>query len=240
MVYPDFNYDYMQSVAVNFEYNPDVLPVIPSQINFKGSSMTEFDMGDYDWKYVYNWTSMFYECTSLQNIYNFPDNAVAYGSILFMFYKCVNLVELPYFNTEYVGSFDYAFAFCNNITELPQYNLRNALSILSMCSNCESLVTIPQLDCHKVVYADAAFASCSSLENVGGLTDIKCNISFNYSPKLTHQSLENIINGLYDFNYWYETPDSRQGTLSLSSTSFALLTEEDITIATNKGWRITT
>lgn len=61
--------------------------------------------------------------------------------------------------------------------------------------------------------------------------------------KLTYESLMNVINGLYDLNISYKVAEG--GTLYrqkviMSSASIAKLTNDEIAIATNKGWDITT
>ena len=63
------------------------------------------------------------------------------------------------------------------------------------------------------------------------------------STKLTHDSLMNVINGLFDLNITYKVAEG--GTLyrqkiRLSSTSVAKLTNDEIAIATAKGWDIVT
>ena len=63
------------------------------------------------------------------------------------------------------------------------------------------------------------------------------------STDLTYESLMNVINGLYDLNISYKVAEG--GTLYrqkviMSSASIAKLTDDEIAIATNKGWDITT
>lgn len=61
------------------------------------------------------------------------------------------------------------------------------------------------------------------------------------STGLTHDSLMNVINGLYDLNLTYNVAGG--GTLYtqqlvLGETNLAKLTEDEIAIATNKGWTV--
>ena len=67
------------------------------------------------------------------------------------------------------------------------------------------------------------------------------NIDFSSHSNLTHDSLMNIINGLYDLNLTYNVANG--GTLytqklTLGATNIAKLTAEEIAIATNKGWTV--
>ena len=58
---------------------------------------------------------------------------------------------------------------------------------------------------------------------------------------LTHESLMNVINNLYDLNLTYDVANG--GTLytqslQLGADNIAKLTAEEIAIATNKGWTV--
>lgn len=60
----------------------------------------------------------------------------------------------------------------------------------------------------------------------------------NWMQKLTKESLLNIFNGLYDLNLLGFT-FVNQPTIKLGATNFSRLTDEDIKIATDKGWIVT-
>ena len=62
------------------------------------------------------------------------------------------------------------------------------------------------------------------------------NYTLNLLPcsKLTHDSLMNIINNLYDI----KTKGCNAQNLILGYTNLTKLTEEEIAIATNKGWTV--
>ena len=59
-----------------------------------------------------------------------------------------------------------------------------------------------------------------------------CDLSS--ATKLTHESLMNVINNLYDI----KTKGCNAQPLVLGSTNLAKLTAEEIAIATNKGWNV--
>lgn len=109
---------------------------------------------------------------------------------------------------------------------------------------CKNLTTIPQLDTSKMTDIDYAFIGCSSLVNFGGLLNIGqaylTTASANYSKykydlssctNLTHDSLMNVINNLYDI----ATAGVQSQQLVLGSKNIAKLTAEEIAIATEKG-----
>ena len=99
------------------------------------------------------------------------------------------------------------------------------------------------------------FGSSSNLTTIEGFynlgmaynqnTEYYGNYTLNLrnQTKLTYESLMNVINGLYDLNISYKVAEG--GTLYrqkviMSSASIAKLTNDEIAIATNKGWDITT
>ena len=60
-----------------------------------------------------------------------------------------------------------------------------------------------------------------------------------YLPNLTVESLLSIIDGLYDFTSNGETPSSSQGQIEFGTTNLNKLTDEQKTVAVNKGWTLT-
>ena len=126
-------------------------------------------------------------------------------------------------------------------------NMKNTFYI------CYALHTIQLLDCGKVISLDSFISSSTGLVNLGGFKDIgkgftqKTNnyssyrINLGSANKLTHDSLMNVINNLYDLNITYNVAGG--GTLytqklNLGSTNMAKLTAEEIAIATAKGWTV--
>jgi surface protein len=129
-------------------------------------------------------------------------------------------LDLSKWDTSKVSNMDYAF----NMSSLKSLSSLRAdsLSISSYLS---------------------PFGSNYSLVDFGGFINLKSNWNGSYSVEtlksLSHQSLVNILNGLYDFIGNSETPKSSQGKIRFGSTHLANLSEEEIAIATNKGWTLT-
>lgn len=122
------------------------------------------------------------------------------------------------------------------------------LRAYSIVQNCTNLKKLSSFDGSLMI---AGGSSCISgainLEDFGGIinlgkafrttasennSDYQMNVSKN--TKLTHESLMNIINGLYDIKSAGVKPQQ----LILGSTNLVKLTEDEIAIATNKGWNI--
>ena len=74
------------------------------------------------------------------------------------------------------------------------------------------------------------FHQCSSLEEIH-LKQFSHDFDITASTKFTTEALHEIINNLFDV-----APFSRK--LKMGSTNLAKLSEEYVTIATNKGWTL--
>lgn len=133
------------------------------------------------------------------------------------------VVRLPYLETSHMTTLSYAFQRCNRLIEMQE------------------------LDAGNIINVNQAFASCSSLEDFGGLKDLgkaylttqsanytnyKLNLS--NASALTHESLMNVINKLYDI----ASLGVQTQQVDLTGTSLELLTPEEIAIATDKGWTV--
>lgn len=81
-----------------------------------------------------------------------------------------------------------------------------------------------------------------ALVDFGGFIGLKYSMNrgdcFKKCTSLSHQSLLNILNGLYDFTGNGETPTSNQGQLGFPQTLMDMLSEDDKLIAINKGWTL--
>lgn len=170
-----------------------------------------------------------------------------------LFQNCYNLKKVPNMDTTKIQSMSYMFYNCEKITEIPQYNTGNTVLMSRIFFGCTALTKIPKLNAEKVNNIDSAFYNCYNLIDFGGLENLgkgytsKSNYSSSYTlnisscTKLTHDSLMNVINNLYDLNLTYNVAGG--GTLyrqylRLSTTSNALLSDEEKQIATDKGWDI--
>ena len=101
---------------------------------------------------------------------------------------------------------------------------------------CPNLVSVD-----KVVFAEKAagngfggsFQQLPNLESIVFEGVIAAGISFQWSPKLTHDSLMSIIAALKDL-----TGTDKTYTLTIGATNYAKLTQEEVEIAQNKGWLV--
>ena len=116
-----------------------------------------------------------------------------------------------------------------------------------MFNNCTALAAVPLLNTSKVLNLTSMFYGCNNLENIGGFQNLgnaylttrpinygSYELDLRSSKKLTHDSLMNVINNLYDI----ATKGCKAQKLTLGTDNMAKLTAEEIAIATNKGWTV--
>ena len=164
-----------------------------------------------------------------------------------MFKGCSSLKQIPLLNTKSCNLMQEMFSGCSSITEIPELDTSNVISMWYMFFKCTSLTTVPMLDASKIINVYNMFNNCSSLVTLGGLKNLGMSYPTNWienvseatlnlsdSPLLTHDSLMNVINNLYDI----KSKGVKTQTLQLGNTNKAKLPAEEIAIATNKGWNV--
>ena len=164
-------------------------------------------------------------------------------------YKAMELIKsIPPITIEStVTELKTMFSGCISLTTIPLFDKSKVTNMINMFYNCKSLTTIPLFDASKVTSLSYMFNSCSNLESIGGfqnlgnsyLTTSSINntsyeLNLSSSTKITHDSLMNVINNLYDI----ATKGCKAQKLTLGTTNKAKLTAEEIAIATNKGWTV--
>lgn len=158
-----------------------------------------------------------------------------------MFLDCDSMTTVPLYNTSNVTNMNGMFESCNALTTVPQFDTSKVTDMSYMFFQCYSLTTVPLFDTSSVTDVRAMFEQCYSLTTVGGLKDLgkqsslaPLNGLFGSTDNLTYESAMNVINNLYD----RATAGYSVLTLWFPDNVLALLSDEDIAIATNKGWTI--
>ena len=157
------------------------------------------------------------------------------------------LEEIPQIDTSNVTNMFYMFYNCRNIKEIPVLNTANVTIMGNMFSDCRNLIKIPTLNTISVNYIYGAFTYCRELTTIGGLENLgqayETTQNANYSyytlnlsscSKLTHDSLMNVINNLYDI----KTKGCKAQQLVLGSTNISKLSAEELQICTERGWSV--
>lgn len=150
-----------------------------------------------------------------------------------MFSNCTNLMQVPLLNTANVMHFDDMFYNCSSLTVIPQFNTSSLYSANLMLAGCSKLISVPLLDFTNAKELRSILLACSELVELGGFTNLSVNLDLSSSRKLTAESILNVINQAKDLSGTGGT-----ATLTLGTTNISKLTEEQIAIATSKGWTL--
>lgn len=198
-----------------------------------------------------DWTSAFEGCVSMVNTakyYTIEPNDHTYGDIKLSrcFYNCNSLTVAPVVSTSGRNTYaDYMYYRCSALTT-PFEAYNNVVNAEYMYYSCSTLpkMTTSSINLGKCANVNYMFAYCTSLTNVGTYSSATVvdlgkvehltgtQTMFYATNALSATALKAIINGLYD----RATAGYSVLTLYLGSTNLARLTEDDIAIATNKGW----
>lgn len=149
-----------------------------------------------------------------------------------MFSNCTNLMQVPLLNTANVMHFDDMFYNCTSLTTIPQFDTTNLYSAQLMFGGCSKLVSLPLLDFTKAEQLRSMLLGCSELTDLKGFTNLSVSLDLSSSRKLTADSIMNVINEAKDLS------ETGSATLTLGSTNISKLTEEQIAIASSKGWTL--
>ena len=216
---------------------------------------------------VTNMNRMFYECSSLKNVPLFDTSKITDISYMFAFDTLLSGAA-PNFNLSSATNVRNMFMNCSRLTSVPQYDLSNVVTLGPFLYGCSGLTSIPDFNttkatnysetfkyCYNVVSIGLldmssatevydTFGNCGELENITGVTNCGKgftgtsssyhNLSFSSCSKITKQSCLNIFNTIYDMTNTSVT----DAKITLHATTKALLSADDIAIATNKGWTI--
>ena len=252
-----FNSCAMKSLDLS---NFDTSNVTNMSYMFYSSGIEELDLSSFDTSNVTNMSSMFMSCLKITelDLSNFVTSNVT--DMNWIFHSCSKLNKLTLgdkFNTSLIKSMSGMFASCTKLIELDlsSFDTSNVTDMSTMFSSCQSLtdLDLSSFDMSKVTNVSSMFQSTSKLTNL----KFGKNLGKSYTQKttkysqytlsvsseyLTYDSLMDVINNLYDLNLSYDVANG--GTLYRQELNIGYknrlrLTEEEIAIATNKGWNVT-
>ena len=190
---------------------PDTSNVTDMKYMFTGCySLTTLDLSNFNTAACANMSEMFNGCYRLTSLDVGNFNTAACTSMSGMFYSCSGLtsLDLSNFDTSNVMNMENMFSGCNALTSLDVSNFNTAA--------CTSM--------------SGMFDYCNKLTTVNGSFEgTKVNLYIRSCP-LTNASAMVFINGLANVT---ETK-----TLTLSQTTYDTLSEEQIAVATSKGWTV--
>lgn len=235
---------------------------------FEGcKSLSTIDISKYNLQSTSSLDSMFKDCTSLTHVSLSNCNISHITNFKNLFNGCTHMTSIELTNVDLLNATQLTSMFtnCSSLTSIDFSKCGDMLKVSdlgSMLYGCSNLIdlNISNIDMGLITSINSFFGpessgslSCRSLENLQfgtnlgkGYTEQADNYKYysliiKHSTKLTHESLMNVINNLYDLNITYDVANG--GTLytqklTLSSSSKSKLTAEEIAIATNKGWTV--
>lgn len=210
-----------------------------------------------DFRYCTSLYQMFYDCKSLVSVGELK-NTSNVNHTGYMFYNCDSLQTVPAFDTSKVTNMSSMFYSCEYLQIVPLFDTSSVVIMDSMFSSCRSLKTVPLFDTSHVNNMNSMFNSCSSLTSIEGTLDMikvtsdsNANYMFSNCKLLETVKISNLGVSL-DLSYCkvlsidsvlFLFNNAKSGvsgkTIKLNSLVFDQLTEEQIAIATEKGFSVT-
>ena len=164
---------------------------------------------------------------------NFDSSNATLFSSLFERSFSLESINLAHFNTSKATKINGMFYFCQSlksidVSSFDTSNVTDMGYLFAQCSLIESL-DISNFDASKVTRTDAMFAGMTRLNNLKFMKNLKRSIILSHAP-LTHESALSVIEGLAEV-------DTAQ-TVTFKATTYGTLTEEEIALATSRGWSV--
>lgn len=225
-------------------------------------NLDEVDLSGFDWSDLVDIGFAFAYCKEwIQNI-DFRNSPIRMAASA---YRDSSITQLPLINYALLENVDSMFRAteltsvnldfqrviiapqlfyqCYALEEVHFNGMKFNESLNGMFYSCENLTTITGLQCGNVKSTNIinTFFGCPKLKNIDGLFNLgesftgSVTIELFHSPLLTRESCLNIFNTIYDF---IGNGSTYRATLDLHQDVLAQLSEEDIAIATAKGWTI--
>ena len=225
-----------------------VTSMIQTFVNcFSLTSVPEFNTSN-----VTGMTNMFNGCESLTSVPLFDTSNVKEMS--FMFDGCYSLTSVPEFNTSKVNNMNYMFRYCSGLTSVPLFDTSNVTDFNNMFGSCDSLTTIEGISfksfadssmrysylvgynsnksIRKAVFKDIGYQSNAKQFNTSYITNWGVN-----TDEIT-DARQSLIDSLITYSFDRASAGYPTCTITLSSTTKALLTEDEKAQITAKGFTI--
>lgn len=214
--------------------------------------LSNLDLSNFDTSKVTRFDYMFYKCYALPSLdlSSFDTSNATRMDEMFDYCQKLTNLNLSNFVTSKVTNFNHMFSNCEILQTLTFDNIdtSDATNFSGMFYNCRMILTIPTLNGSKATFLSSLFYNCFNLTNFNGIINLGQAYSitqnanyYNYTldisssyRNLTHESLVNIINNLYDI----KTKGVKPQKLVLGTNNLVKLTEEERNIAVSKGWTL--
>lgn len=197
-------------------------------INFQG---TEIDLTNFDTSNVTDMNSAFYGCINVKtlNLSNFNTSKV--NNMYGMFQNCKNMIgklDLSNFDTSNVTNMTNMFRDLSlDVTELDISNF-DMSKVVNISYMLYGGIHVERLKINNHHNLGKAYKTTEAANYFAYTLDIS------RMARLSHDDIMDIINGLYDI----ASAGVKTQKLVLGTVNLKKLTEEEIAIATNKGWNV--
>ena len=194
----------------------------------------------------------FYNCSNLKTIPLLDTSKVE--SLYDAFYGCKSLESMPRLNTSKVTDMYRAFYNCSSLKEFPEFDMSNVTNMTFLCHGCSALEVVPSLKTSKATSFANSFNGCSGLKVISSLDALNVATinaaTFNNCVSLETCKIKNLKTNLPMSNclalskesvlYIFENAQTVTAacTITLHSDVFAQLTDDEIAIATEKGFSV--
>lgn len=183
------------------------------------TTLTTLDLSSWNTSKVTTMENMFNVCEAISylDISNFNTSNVTSMRYMFNSGTSLETLDLSHFNTSKVTTMENMFSVCSKLTDLnlSSFDLSNVLKMSNMFYNCKSLINLQLPDLgHNENCTSLDLSACSAL---------------------TKDSILFLFNNAFDRT---AAGYSATFTIKLHSNTKALLTEDEIAIATNKGFTV--
>lgn len=146
---------------------------------FANTPFSEIDLSGFDTKNVNDMTSMFANCSNLENVYfgdNFNTKKVTSMSRMFLNCNKISFLDLNSFNTSQVTTMEEMFAGCKvleslNLSKFETSKVDNMSKMFYDCEMLKKVIASEKFDVSFVKKSDLMFERCIELSDVNKLTD---------------------------------------------------------------------
>ena len=215
-------------------------PMASFQNMFCGASALEYaNAKNWDTSSVASMASMFYNCSSLAalDVSGWDTSNVA--SMQQMFQGCSSLTEISIagWTCSKSTSMELMFRGCYNLTtvDMSGCDTSSVTTMMYMFNQCYAISSVDMSGCDVSNCTNffGFFVNGANPSDFKAPSNIKVSVDFSAATALSVDSLNSIIAGLYDYSDTDDTP-----TLTIGSTNLAKLTDDEIAVATAKGWTV--
>ena len=212
--------------------------VVPAGMKFAYSNDIKEFPEDWDWseaEQADDLSYLFQNCTSLIKVPKLTITNATKTSNMFGYCSALTEIDVSNWDLSKVKDMSNMFSNCKALTSIKgEINSSSNTNFQYIFYSCNNLRTIPALDCTSNTSTSSSYnspvGSCYSLRTFGGLIGMNKSFYCSGSDVLSYESLLNVLNGLAD--------GVSGQTLTLNEVLVNLLTDDDIAIATSKGWSV--